>query len=178
MREPYKDFFVSINDASILQSQIDRLYYTPLAKNIIDGLNVRLQFKQLLYVDSIPKNKKLKKVCVEKLKDIIDVRKESMSNSLKLAEIFVEYKDYSFAMKILEPWVEHPDVSEDLLLSYVSLCSQDEMRMHTIKFNYAMSRIHEINPKLFCRLLSGDNFSIRVFENQFIKGGYCKYCTN
>lgn len=170
--------FASTNSASLLQVQIDRLYYTPLSKKTIDGLNLKLQFKQLNYIDSKPNNKKLKRACIDKIKQIIDLHDETMLNSLKLAELFMENNDYPFAIETLEPWVMHPNTSEKLLLSYVSLCSQYEMRMHTQKFNYAMTRIREINPKQFCDLLNGSNFTLRVFENQYIKEEHCKYCNS
>ena len=166
----------STYSASLLQTQIDRLYYTPLSKKTIDALNIKLQFKQLSYIDTIPKTEKLKKACIDRIKEIIDVNNESMQNSMKLAALFMENNDYPFAIKTLEPWVTHPNTTEDLLLSYVSLCSQYEMRMHTQKFNYAMMRIHDLNPNLFCNLLNGDSFTLKVFENQFIKDQFCKFC--
>lgn len=168
--------FTNTNRASQLQTQVDKLYYTPLSKRIIDGLNIKLQFKQLDFLDTIANNQKLKKVCIKKIKEIVDLNDETMQNSLKLAELFMEINDYEYAIKTLEHWVTHPNTTEKLLLSYVSLCSQYEMTMHTQKFNYAMTRIRELNPQQFCDLLNGNSFSLKVFENNFIKDEYCKYC--
>jgi hypothetical protein len=166
----------SLNNASLLQSQIDKLYYTSLSKNIIDNINIKMQLKQLDYVDSIPNNKRIKKQYLDKLKQVINLNEETIENTLKLAEIFVENNDYPFAIDLLEYKITQPDVPKELLLSYVSLCSKYEDRMHTKRFNYAMGRIYNISPELFCKLFNGDYFSFKVLENNFIKQRYCKYC--
>lgn len=164
-------------EATNLQTQIDKLYYTPLRKDIVDGLNIKLQFKLISYADSTSSTPKLKETCIERIKQIVDIKEESLQNSLKLADLFMENKDFSFALKTLEPWVYHHQVNEELLLTYVSLCSRYEMRQHTERFNYAMNRINEINPKKFCELLNGNYFSMKVFENNFIKEKYCEHCS-
>lgn len=168
--------FQDISQAANLQTQVDRLYYTTLKKDIVDGLNIKLQFKLINYADSANNQSKLKEACINRIKEIVDIREESLQNSMKLADLFMENKDYSFALKTLEPWVYHPEVNEDLLLTYVSLCSLYEMRQHSEKFNFAMQRIKELNSKKFCELLNGNHFSLKVFENQFIKESYCQQC--
>lgn len=172
----YDTPFTSTYSASLLQTNIDRLYYTPLYKRTIDALNIKLQFKQLSYIDTIPKTHKLKRACINKIKEIVDVNRESIQNSLTLAALFMENSDYAFALKTLEPWITPSVTNEDVLLSYVSLCSQFEMRMHSQKFNLAMMRINDLNPNLFCSLLNGDSFTIRVLENSFIKEMHCNQC--
>lgn len=170
--------FVSIDEASLLQTRVERLYYTPLSKETVDGLNIKLQFKLITYADSTNQNAKVKNQCIERIKQIVDIRDETLQNSLKLADLFIENHDYIFALKTLEPWIYHPDVNEDLLFTYVSLCSRYEMRMHSQKFNQAMERSRELNPKRFCELFNMQYFSLKVFENQIIKESYCKYCSS
>lgn len=170
--------FTNITEAGNLQTKIDRLYFTPLRKDIVDGLNIKLQFKLISFADSTNSNAKLKEQCIDRIKEIVDIREESLQNSLKLADLFMENQDFSFALKTLEPWVYHPAVNEELLLTYVSLCSRYEMRQHTEKFNFAMTRIKELNPKKFCELLNGEFFSLKIFENNFIKESYCQQCSS
>ncbi len=168
--------FGSPEDASNLQTRINRLYYTHLRKSTVDGLNIKLQFKIINYADSVVKDNKLREACIDRIKNIVDIKDETLQNSLKLAELFIENNDYQFALKILEPWIYHPNVNEELLFAYVSLCSRYNMRMHTQRFNYAMNRSRELNPRRYCELFNGDNFSFRIFENQEVKNSYCKYC--
>ncbi|MDA3892892.1 MAG: hypothetical protein PF517_14615 [Salinivirgaceae bacterium] len=171
-----KDAFPSDAEANALQTRIDRLYFTPLKKETIDALNIKLQFKLITFADSTNTNEKVKKECITRIKQIVDIHDETLENSLKLAELFIENSDYTFALKTLEPWVYNPNVNEELLFTYLSLCSRFEMRMHTQKFNYALERSRELNAKRFCELFNGDYFSLKVFENNFVKDNYCKFC--
>lgn len=180
----FNDIFLSVaqtpiaemNDVDLLQTRIDRLYYTPLKKSTVDALNIKLQFKLLNYIDSTGGDPDLKEASVERIKEIVNIKHESMQNSLKLAEIFIENQDFAFALQTLRPWVKKPQANENLIFTYASLCSQFEEQMHTQLFNYAMQRAREINPKRFCELLNGQYFSMKVFENEFIKQEYCKNC--
>jgi len=169
---PVNELAVNYN---IIQSSLDRLYYTPLRKSTVDGLNVKFQFNLINSSDSVQVIQKLKSQCIEKIKEIVDIKDESIGNSLKLAEIFIENGDYSYARKSLEPWINRT-LNEKIIFTYVSLCSGNEWLMHTEKFNFAMQRASEINPKRYCELLNGDNFSLIVFENNTVKENYCKLC--
>ncbi len=160
-----------------LQTSIDRLYYTPLKKETIDRLNLRLQLKTISEVDSVTFDRAIKTACVERIKKIVDIKTESMQNSLKLAELFLGNKDYMLTIKTLEPWVDST-TDMQLLLTYVSLCSLFENQMHTVAFENAMARIQQLEPETYCNLLNGkgEGFSLRVFENEAVKSGYCKTC--
>lgn len=162
---------------SRLQSDIDRLYSTTLKKETIDKLNLRLQLRTISEVDSVTHVRSVKTACVDRIKKIVDVKTESMDNSLKLAELFLDNKDYMLTIKTLEPWVAVTN-NMQILLTYVSLCSMFENQMHTAAFDAAMSQIQQIDPDTFCKLLngSGEGFSLRVFENENVKSGYCKTC--
>ncbi|MBR2196560.1 MAG: hypothetical protein IJ911_13235 [Salinivirgaceae bacterium] len=160
-----------------LQSGIDRLYYTPLQKRAVDGLNLRLQLKTISEVDSVTHVRATKTACVERIKSIVDIKAVSMENSLKLAELFLDNKDYMLTIKTLEPWAAQT-TNMQLLLTYVSLCSLFENEMHTAAFDAAMERIRQIEPETYCKLLNGkdEGFSLRVFENESVKAGYCESC--
>jgi len=165
-----------ISEVSQLQNRIDRLYYTPVKKETIDGLNVKLQFKLINYIDSSMGDTKIKDACIERIKRIIDINEETMQNSLKIADLFIDYKDFTFALKSLEPWITNSSASENLIYSYISLCSQFEEQMHTQKFEYAMQRAYKLNPNRFCELFNGDYFSYKVWENSAVKEMYCGSC--
>jgi len=168
------------DNSTILQQGIDRLYYTPLRKETVDRLNIRLQLKIIDEVDSLTHVRATKVACVQRIKQIVDIKTETMENSLKLAELFLYNKDYMLTLKILEPWVGYT-TDMQLLLTYVSLCSLSENMMHTTAFETAMDRIRQLAPDTYCSLLNGssaEGFSLRVFENENIKREYCKHCNS
>jgi len=172
------DTLPDIRNTGVIQNQIDRLYYTHLKKETVDGINLRFQFKLINASDSIYHDAKLKEQCIERIKSIIDIRDESMGNSLRLAELFIEEQDYSFALKTLKPWVILPLANEELIFTFLSLCSHFEKEMHTQRFTYAMQRAHELNPGRYCELFNGSRLSLRVFENEKVKTDYCRYCNS
>ncbi len=172
----YYSFNSIINESSLIQSKIDRLYYTPLTKETVNGLNIKYQFKLIAAADSSLSHPKIKSAAINKIKEIVNIKEESMGNSLKLAEIFIENNDYAFAHESLAPWVSKTS-NEKLLLTFISLCSLNEWLMHTQNFNVAMNRLQEINKTRFCELFNEDSFSLRVFENSVIKEAYCKSCS-
>jgi hypothetical protein len=168
------DLFKNIGNS--LQIQIDRLYFTSLKKETVDGLNIKLQFKLIDEVDSLTRIKSIKIAAIEKIKQIVDIKEESLENSLKLAELFIENKDYLLAIKTLEPWISQNTTNERVLFTYVSLCSLFENKMHTSIFNLAMKQAHESNPERFCEMFKKGGFSFRVFENSEVKSEFCSYC--
>lgn len=169
---------IGLDDFLNYQLEVDRLYYTPLKKETVDGLNLKLQFKMIAFADSVPAHAKLKEESINRIKQIVDIKEESLNNSLKLAELFIDNEDYLYAIKTLEPWIIRHSSEEKLYFTYISLCSRYEKHMHTRTFNYAMNRAREINPKRYCELLNGNYFSLKVFENNQVKSDYCKYCNS
>lgn len=171
----YAELRKLVDDNVLIQNKIDRLYYSPLRKNTIDGLNVRYQFKLINAADSLLSDEKLRAASVNKIKEIVEIKEESMSNALKLAEIFIENNDFEFAKKSLDPWVLKT-YSEKLLFTYVSLCSMKEADMHTQKFTKAMEKAAEVNRERYCKLFGKEGFSFIVLENKAVKNNYCKVC--
>ncbi len=171
----YNDLKYLVDNNTTIQNEIDRLYYTPLQQKTIDGLNIRYQFKLINTPDSILKDEKLREDCRKKIKDIVKIKEETLSNSLKLAEVFIENEDYDFARESLALWVKKT-YSERLIFTYISLCSLDEKYMHTENFTLAMEKALKINPKRYCDLFKKGGFSLRVLENKKVKATYCKSC--
>lgn len=175
-----------VSTAQTLQSKVDRLYYTSLQKETIDRLNLKLQMAVIAAYDSLPvskspsvnkANQTSKKNCVERIKKIANPKYESIENSIKFAEIFMNNGEYQLAIKFLEPWINNATTNIDMLLTYVSLCSRFENMMHTQAFTTAMLRIKELDEKKFYNLIDSKNsFSLRVLENENVKSAYCSSC--
>lgn len=178
----FNHLFLQITSESIeigdprIQPRIDRLYYTPLQKKTVDALNIKYQLRLISKLDSVSTDGKEKEASIQVIKRIVNIKDETLENSLKLAELFIDNKDYLFAIKTLEPWLNDREAGEKLYFTYISLCSQYEHKMHTDNFNYAMTRAQELNSKRYCELFNGEYFSLRVFENNVIKESYCEHC--
>lgn len=162
-----------IND---LQNNIDRFYYKSFTKETVDNLNMRFQFKVINAADSLDNSEDIVKKRLEKIKEIVDIKDESIENSLRLAELFIQNKDYRFALKMLETFVEFPNAPEELVFTYLSLCSRFEDKMQSRKFARVLQKAHQMNPDRYCTLFDGNHFSYRIFENPLVKNGFCEEC--
>jgi hypothetical protein len=163
-----------IND---LQNDIDRFYYKSFTKETIDNLNMRFQFKVINMADSLDNKEDIVEERLEKIKEIVDIKDESIENSLRLAELFIKNKDYEFALKMLESFVENYNAPEELVYTYLSLCSRFEEKMLSRKFARVMEIAQKLNPDRYCSLFDGNHFSLRVFENPLIKNNFCEECS-
>lgn len=171
--QPLKDE----NQIKSLQNEIDRFYYKSFTKETIDNLNMRFQFKVINAIDSLDNKEKIVDARLEKIKEIVDIKDESIQNSLRLAELFIINKDHKFAIKILENFIESPAAPEELVFTYLSLGSRFEEIMLSRKFARAAHKAYQINQTRYCQLFDGNHFSYRIFENPMIKEKFCKDCS-
>lgn len=168
--------FVEDDSIDNMQETIDKLYESELSKETIDAINLKYQFRVIESLDTleVPHPKLFESL--DRIKKIVNLEESNWNNSLKLSYIFMEQKDYDFALKLLEPFIGEEVVFEELLFTYVSLCSFYPEKMSSEKFTIAMDRIRSDYPDRFCQLFDGSKFSMRVFENPLVKEMYCKSC--
>jgi len=160
-----------------IQNDIDRFYYKSFTKETVDNLNMRFQFKVINAADSLNEDRDdIIEDRLEQIKEIVDITEESIENSLRLAELFIQNKDYAFAIKMLDAFVESPAAPEDMVFTYLSLCSRFGDRLLSRKFARVMRKAYQINADRYCMLFDGEHFSYRVFENPYIKQFYCEEC--
>lgn len=160
-----------------LQNDIDRFYHKSFTKETVDNLNMRFQFKVINIADSLDNKEKIIEARLQKIKDIVEIKDESVENSLRLAELFIINKDYKYAMEILETFIESPKAPEELIFTYLSLGSRFEEKMLSRKFARTMHKARQINHDRLCQLFDGEHFSHRIFENPEIKELVCKQCS-
>ncbi len=158
------------------QKEIDDLYQTSLSKETVDLLNMEFQFKVIEAVDTSDKPSDILTQSLQKVKDIVNIKESNWQNSLKLAYIFMKHHDYDFATKLLDPFVYKDKVFEELIFTYISLCSKSQARMYSNRFAFALKKAHEINPTRFCELFAGKKLPMQVIENKLVKKEYCNYC--
>ncbi|MFC2113846.1 CAP domain-containing protein [Bacteroidota bacterium] len=169
---------VNKQEIANMQNMIDALYNEKLEKELVDMLNLDFQFRVVKLNDTTPTPSQLVIKSFTKIKDIVKLDESSWTNSLELAELFIKYKDYKFALKLLEPFAEFEDLSEEFLFTYVSLCAMNPSTLMSNRFAKALAQAAEKNPRRYCDLFKGDKFSFQVFDNPFVKDYYCKNCKN
>jgi len=139
-------------------------------------LNLDYQFRLIKINDTLNNPSPLVIKSFTKIKSIVHLDETSWQNSLELAQLFIKYKDYKFAVKLMEPFVEEDDIDEEFLFTYVSLCAMNPSKLMSNNFAKSLSKASEINPKRYCDLFKGDKFSFQVFDNPFVKEHFCEAC--
>lgn len=158
------------------QSNIDKLYNSSIGKSTLDALNLEYQFKVIAALDTLDQPSEKLFESLERIKNLVNLEVASWKNSLDLAKLFISHDDYKFATRLLEIFIEDTKVDEDLLFTYLSLCSISEIKFFTSKFEQALVKASDINKKRYCELFDGKHLSYRVLENPDVKTQYCKVC--
>ena len=164
------------SDIFMFQKKINDLYKSPLPKETVDNLNLEFQFKIIGKYDTLDKPIDIVVRSLERIKEIVNVDGSSWKDALKLSYLFMEHKDYDFAAKLLEPFIYNKFVFDELIFTYISLCSHSSYRMMSNRFYTAMLKAKELDKTRFCKLFAGDKLSIQVLENTQVKKLYCKNC--
>ena len=160
-----------------LQARIDKLYNTPINMDVVDMLNIELQYQVMdIYKDSCGYDHPTVVKCLEKMKEIIKFDKLNWENSLKFASIFINHSDYEYAIHLLEPWIEDERVPLVYISTYVTVCSKVEYKVHSNNFVKALERLKQMDSKYFCDLFKSDKLSTQTFVNTNAKKIYCETC--
>jgi outer membrane protein OmpA-like peptidoglycan-associated protein len=160
-----------------LQARIDKLYNTPINMDVVDMLNIELQYQVMdIYKDSCGYDHPTVIKCLEKMKEIIKFDKLNWENSLKFASIFINHSDYEYAIHLLEPWIEDERVPLVYISTYVTVCSKVEYKVHSNNFVKALERLKQMDPKYLCDLFKSDKLSTQTFVNTKAKKVYCETC--
>ncbi|MBC7696356.1 MAG: hypothetical protein H7141_13020 [Burkholderiales bacterium] len=155
-----------------MQQEIDALYKTKINKKLVDGLNIEWQFKIIESLDTIDDAEPLIEACINKIKGFYNFKEASWQNALKLAYVFTRGKDYKFSSFVLEPFLKVPNVSEDLLFSYISIASHLPEKFYSRTFSDALHKAKEKNSERYCRLFGEPYMSFQVLDNPNAKKDY------
>lgn len=164
------------NQIQEYQKKIQELYFGTLSKETIDALNLEYQFKIIETLDTLDTPHPFLIESLNRIKEIVNLKEVNWLNSLKLAYLFMRQKDFDFAAKLLEPFIDNSQVFEELIYTYISICSHTPARLSSNKFARAMQKADELNHDRYCKLLIGKQLSFQVFENELVKRDYCKSC--
>ena len=160
------------------QGKIDRLYSIPIGKNFpkkVDAVNIALQYKILDYINgSENPDEKLLETTYEKIKEIALPTIANWQQAYEVASTFIEYGDYEFARKTMDPYINNEGVSEDFIFTYLNLYSLDENNYMSKKFEIACKLASEKNMPRFCNEIKTYSYLIR--ENMEAKNIICNGC--
>ncbi|MDL2312799.1 hypothetical protein LJC68_07985 [Bacteroidales bacterium OttesenSCG-928-B11] len=174
----YQTTFASNADIAKLQTAIDKLYtMQSLSKEHINNLNLEMQFKVVNYLTSQPaslENSTFLTNTYTKIKSISNQKLSSWQNAYKLASYFIKNHDYIFALKLMDPFIHDPSISDDFLFSYISIGAHRPETYLNGLFTKAVLMGIEKNPQRTCGLF--DKFPICVFDNVAVKNAVCKSC--
>ncbi|HBF88465.1 MAG TPA: hypothetical protein DDX39_07480 [Bacteroidales bacterium] len=159
-----------------IQDKISELYFTTLSKYTVDKLNLEYQFKIIKTLDTLETPHPKVVESLDRIKQIVNLKESNWQNSLKLSYMFLKQEDYDFARKLLEPFIDDKTVFEELIFTYISLCTFSEHKIYSNKFVLAMQKAQELNPERYCKLIKEKKLSFQIFENEKVKDDYCKNC--
>ncbi|MCR4680909.1 MAG: hypothetical protein K5636_04785 [Bacteroidales bacterium] len=168
----------STADVARTQANIDRLYAIPdIPKDRVNSLNMEFQLKVVNYLDTAPvnmENTTLLATTFAKIKEIRNPKLDSWQNAYKLASYFIKKHDYLYALSLMDPFLDDPTISEDFIMSYVSIAAHREQTYMSSLFTEAVKIAYEKNPTRLCAIF--DKVPYCVMENADVKEILCKNC--
>lgn len=174
----YKASIGNVSDIAKMQAGIDRLYsIATIPKEQVNNLNLEFQFKVIHYLDTVAattESAALRTSTFAKIKEIRNPVLGNWQNAYKLAFYFVKNYDYSYALSLLDPFLDDESISEDFIFFYVSLAAHREETFLSGLFTKAVQLAATKNPARLCGLF--DKLPICVMENEDVKAIICETC--
>lgn len=174
----YQGKITSLADITKTQAAIDKLYTLPsIPKDRVNALNMEYQLQIIRYLDTLPANTETAALSVatfEKIKAIRNPKMDSWQNAYKLASYFVKKHDYTYALSLMDPFLDDKTISEDFIFSYISIAAHREQTYLSALFTKAITIATEKNVARLCGLF--DKLPYTVLENEEVKKIICKAC--
>lgn len=158
-----------------VQQTINNLY-GKLDSNYVNGLNIEWQFKIMESLDTLANAEVLIDACIARIKQFYNIKEATWQNALKLAGVFSRAKDYNYAATLLEPYLNNPNVNENLVFMYVSLASRVKEKYYSRTFAKAMEIAKTKNQERYCKLFGEPYMTFQVLENPEVKKVYQTSC--
>jgi len=103
----------------------------------------------------------------------------SPKDLLSLAEYFVSYAKYEWAIELLEPYITRIDVDEDLLFYYINNTIIDPSITEQASYKQILLNAIDIDSERFCKMFNSINaggISFQLLEDPYLKSNYCQSC--
>ncbi len=170
------DEFTNDKQMTDFQRDISSMYSSGLKRRTVDLLNLEYQFRKIQILDTLDEPTPILLASLDTIKAISKLTETNWQNSLKLAYIFMGQKDYEFAAKLVEPYINKDNVFDELIFSYLGICSHLPHKYSSPKFTMAIKKAVELDPDRLCALYKKKKLSIQSLENPAVKEVYCKTC--
>lgn len=160
-----------------VQGTIDGLY-GKLDSNYVNGLNIEWQFKIMESLDTMENAGPQIDACIARIKSFYKIKDASWQNGLKLSYVFSRAKDYTYSATILEPYLNMPNVPENLVFMYISSASRVQEKYYSRTFARALEIAKDKNKDRYCKLFGEPFMTFQVLENPEVKKVYQGSCQN
>ncbi|MBK9284189.1 MAG: hypothetical protein IPM51_07685 [Sphingobacteriaceae bacterium] len=158
-----------------IQQTIDG-FYGKLDSNLVNGLNIEWQFKIMESVDTSDNADQIIENCITRIKSFYNIKDASWQNALKLSYVFSRAKDFKYAATVLEPYIDKPDVQENLVFMYIASASRMPEKYYSRTFARALEIAKNLNKERYCKLFGEPFMTFQVLENVDVKRVYNASC--
>jgi hypothetical protein len=159
-----------------MQKSISGLYATPLSRSTVDRLNLEYQMKIIATLDTLDEPVPLLLASLDTIRSLVGAKETNWQNALKLSNLFLKFGDYEYALKIIEPYISQKHVFEELVFTYIGLCTYSGYRIYTNNFAIAFEKAMKLNKERLCSLIQKKNLTLQILENPKVKTIYCESC--
>lgn len=165
-------------EITTIQSSIDQLYtYPSLNQATLNTLNLEFQIKFLEFLQKQPvttENTTLLNSTYDKIKAVRNPKLDTWQNAYKLAAIFAQNHDYSYALSLMDPFLDDATLSNDFIFSYISIASSSENVYLSDNFAKMVELAATKDRSRLCTLTN--KLSTCILENAKVKAILCKEC--
>jgi hypothetical protein len=168
----------SAKDIAPIQNKINSAYRSQVGSaypNKVNTVNVAFQYKILDYLDvNDIEDPALTESTYEIIRQIALPTIDSWQKAYEVAATFMNNGDFAFARKLLDPYIEHPAVSEEYIFTYLNLYSYEIPLLMSKKFEIACRLASKKNRTRFCEEIK--KYSVLTRENIAAKNIICAEC--
>ena len=158
-----------------VQQTINNLY-GKIDSNYVNGLNIEWQFKIMETLDTLPNTEAQMDACITRIKQFYNIKDATWQNALKLASVFNRVKDFNYAATLLEPYLNNPNVNENLVFTYISSAGRVQEKYYSRTFAKALEIAKNKNQERYCKLFGEPYMTFQVLENPAVKKVYQSSC--
>ncbi|MGE0561466.1 MAG: CAP domain-containing protein [Flavobacteriales bacterium] len=162
-------------DPKNLLKEIKQLYGTDIEPYRVHQL---LLNHNIISADYYYEAKKFK----ERDKSLLEVKKMLLQSQLTkeqvvlISDYFIFQMRISWAIELMKPWVERPDIDEDFLFSFITIAVYDTKLVPEQEYIALLLRAKNMNLQRFCKLFGYPNMSFQLLKNNSIKKSFCETC--
>jgi len=149
---------------------------TALVNRMLVNYNIILTEMYMYNGEYAKKDKTLKSIYYK-----YKTTQPSSSDLLSMAQYFVAYAKYDWAIKLLKPYITKVDVDEDLLFYYINLTIYNPKFIKKAAYKQILLNAIDINKDRFCKIFNAikdGGVSFQLLKYKILKSNYCQSCND